>query len=68
MQVVHVDGETYDYHHWQEWYGDKQRGVTINSDIFSGFGYQEAVTPWRPCLEPRAWARRRPPGACATGA
>ncbi|MBK0391524.1 leucine--tRNA ligase [Ramlibacter algicola] len=43
MQVVHVDGETYDYKHWQEWYGDKERGVTINSDIFSGFGYQEAV-------------------------
>jgi leucyl-tRNA synthetase len=47
MQVVHVDGETYDYHHWQEWYADKERGVTINSDIFSGFGYQEAVTPSR---------------------
>jgi leucyl-tRNA synthetase len=43
VQVVHVDGETYDYHHWQEWYADKQNGVTINSDIFSGFSYQEAV-------------------------
>ncbi|MBX3659587.1 MAG: leucine--tRNA ligase [Ramlibacter sp.] len=43
MQVVHVDGEHYDYDRWQEWYADKQRGVTINSDIYSGFGYQEAV-------------------------
>ncbi len=43
LQVVHVDGEHYDYKHWQDWYGDKQRGVTINSDIFSGFNYQEAV-------------------------
>jgi leucyl-tRNA synthetase len=43
MQVVHVDGEHYDYHRWQEWYADKERGVTINSDIFSGFGYKEAV-------------------------
>jgi leucyl-tRNA synthetase len=25
-------GEHYDYDHWQDWYGDKQRGVTINSD------------------------------------
>jgi leucyl-tRNA synthetase len=41
--VVHVDGEHYDYKHWQDWYGDKQRGVTINSDSFSGFSYQEAV-------------------------
>ncbi len=43
MQVVHVDGEHYDYKHWHEWYGDKTRGVTINSDTFSGLGYQEAV-------------------------
>jgi len=42
-QVVLVDGEHYDYHRWQDWYGDKQRGVTINSDSFSGLPYQEAV-------------------------
>ncbi|MCA0213429.1 MAG: leucine--tRNA ligase [Proteobacteria bacterium] len=43
LQVVHVDGEHYDYDRWQDWYGDKQRGVTINSDIYSGFGYKDAV-------------------------
>jgi leucyl-tRNA synthetase len=43
MQVIHVDGEHYDYREWHEWYGDKERGVTINSDIFSGFAYQQAV-------------------------
>jgi leucyl-tRNA synthetase len=43
MQVVHVDGEHYDYKHWHDWYADKERGVTINSDIFSGFSYQDAV-------------------------
>ncbi len=42
-QVVHVDGEHYDYHHWHDWYGDKQRGVTINSDVFSGMSYKDAV-------------------------
>lgn len=42
-QVVHVDGEHYDYHQWHDWYGDKQRGVTINSDIFSGLEYRDAV-------------------------
>jgi leucyl-tRNA synthetase len=42
-QVVLVDGETFDYHQWNDWYGDKQRGVTINSDNFSGMGYKEAV-------------------------
>ena len=54
---------------WQDWYADKQRGVTINSDIFSGLplqgrGGRRGRTRW----QPRAWARRRPPGACATGA
>ncbi|HYD76674.1 leucine--tRNA ligase [Ramlibacter sp.] len=43
LQVVHVDGETYDYHRWQDWYADKERGVTVNSDNFSGYGYQQAV-------------------------
>ncbi|MBE7940441.1 MULTISPECIES: leucine--tRNA ligase [Ramlibacter] len=43
MQVVHVDGQEYDYHRWQDWYGDKERGVTINSDVFSGLSYKEAV-------------------------
>jgi leucyl-tRNA synthetase len=43
MEVVHVDGEQYDYKEWHDWYADKERGVTINSDIFSGFSYQEAV-------------------------
>ncbi|WP_198970829.1 leucine--tRNA ligase [Xylophilus sp. ASV27] len=42
-QVVLVDGEHFDYHRWQDWYADKQRGVTINSDSFSGLPYQEAV-------------------------
>jgi len=42
-QVVLVDGETFDYHQWNDWYGDKQRGVTINSDSFSGLSYKDAV-------------------------
>ena len=42
-QVVHVDGETYDYNHWHDWYADKQRGVVINSGSFSGMRCAEAV-------------------------
>lgn len=42
-QVVLVDGEHFDYHRWQDWYGDKERGVTVNSDNFSGLGHKEAV-------------------------
>lgn len=44
IQVVLVDDEPhFDYHKWQDWYGDKTRGVTINSDNFSGMTYKEAV-------------------------
>ncbi|MFZ6842779.1 leucine--tRNA ligase [Undibacterium sp. RuTC16W] len=31
-QVVAVEGETYSIEAWVDWYGDKQRGLTINSD------------------------------------
>ena len=42
--VVLVEDEPpFDYHHWQDWYADKTRGVTINSGDFSGLGYHEAV-------------------------
>ncbi|MEF7615424.1 leucine--tRNA ligase [Aquincola sp. MAHUQ-54] len=43
IQVVTVDGEQYSYDAWAEWYGDKQRGVVINSGNYSGLGYQDAV-------------------------
>jgi len=43
IEVVHVDGEHYDYQQWHDWYADKENGVTVNSDIFSGFSYQDAV-------------------------
>ena len=42
-QVVLVDGETFNYHQWRDWYADKQRGVTVNSDSFSGLSYKDAV-------------------------
>jgi leucyl-tRNA synthetase len=43
IEVVLIDGLTYDYDQWQDWYGDKQRGVTINSDSFSGLSFKDAV-------------------------
>ncbi|MBA2965644.1 MULTISPECIES: leucine--tRNA ligase [Ramlibacter] len=59
MEVVHVDGETYDYRHWQDWYADKERGVTINSDIFSGFGYEEAVNAVAHALEQKGLGEKK---------
>ena len=52
IQVVIVDDEPhFDYHKWQDWYGDKQRGVTINSDNFSGMSFKEAVAAVAHTLE-----------------
>jgi leucyl-tRNA synthetase len=43
LQVVHVDGEHFSYDRWQDWYGDKARGITINSGNYSGLSYKLAV-------------------------
>ena len=43
LQVVHVDGEQFSYDRWQDWYGDKQRGITINSGNYSGLDHTHAV-------------------------
>jgi leucyl-tRNA synthetase len=43
MQVIHVDGQHYDYKHWHEWYADKENGITINSGSLSGFSHKDAV-------------------------
>ncbi len=44
VQVIHVPKEPeFSYDHWQPWYADKTRGVTINSDIYSGLKFQAAI-------------------------
>jgi len=42
-QVVSVPGETFSTDAWQEWYGDKLRGVCIDSGVLDGFGMKDAV-------------------------
>jgi leucyl-tRNA synthetase len=59
VQVVHIDGLHYDYEHWQDWYGDKQNGVTINSGSFSGMRYQEAVDAISHALQVRGLGEKK---------
>jgi leucyl-tRNA synthetase len=59
VQVVQVDGETYDFKQWHDWYGDKERGVTVNSDIFSGFSYKEAVDAVAHTLEQKGLGEKK---------
>jgi len=41
--VVAVDGETFTTDAWAEWYGDKTRGVCVNSGALDGLGHKAAV-------------------------
>ena len=55
-----VDDEPhFNYHRWQDWYADKERGVTINSDNFSGRPYAEAVKAVAHALEMKGLGEMR---------
>jgi len=42
-QVVAVEGQEFSLEAWQEWYGDKDHGRTINSGKYDGLDYISAV-------------------------
>ncbi|WMW79425.1 leucine--tRNA ligase [Undibacterium cyanobacteriorum] len=42
-QVVAVEGESFSTDAWAEWYGDKQKCVTVNSGKYDGLSYKAAV-------------------------
>ncbi|MCW5655461.1 leucine--tRNA ligase [Hydrogenophaga sp.] len=42
-QVVAVEGESFSDQAWAEWYGDKQRGVCVNSGALDGLACKAAV-------------------------
>ncbi len=43
QQVVAVDGQTFSLAGWQEWYGDKEHGVLVNSGKYDGLDYTAAI-------------------------
>ncbi len=59
LEVVLIDGLTFDYDQWQDWYGDKQRGVTINSDNFSGLSFSNAVAAISHALEAQGLGEKK---------
>ncbi len=42
-QVIAAQGETFSPDAWQEWYGDKTRGVCVHSGKYDGLDYEQAV-------------------------
>jgi leucyl-tRNA synthetase len=65
-QVVAVDGETFSTS--LAGVVRRQARRCINSGVLDGLGHKDAVDKVAELGRARAWARRRPPGACATGA
>jgi leucyl-tRNA synthetase len=59
IEVVLIDGLNYDYDQWQDWYGDKQRGVTINSDSFSGLSFKDAVNAVSHALQAKGLGEKK---------
>ena len=60
LHVIHVDGEPhFSYDHWQDWYADKQRGVTINSDYFSGLSFKAATDAVTKALQHKGLGERK---------
>ena len=59
LQVMTIDGEHFDYERWQDWYADKQRAVTINSDLYSGLWHQAAVNAIAAALAARGLGEKK---------
>jgi leucyl-tRNA synthetase len=58
LQVIHVDDVPhFTYDHWQDWYALKDesgdKSVTINSDVYSGLSYRDAIDAVAAALEHR---------------
>jgi leucyl-tRNA synthetase len=58
-EVVHVDGEHFDYHRWQDWYADKVSGVTVNSGNYSGLPYKRAVDAIAAALQAKGLGEKK---------
>ncbi len=58
-QVIDVDGQHFDYQHWHDWYAEKGRGVTINSDSFSGLVFQQAIDSVAHALQVRGLGEKK---------
>ncbi|MFZ6638767.1 leucine--tRNA ligase [Undibacterium sp. TC4M20W] len=42
-QVVAIEGESFSTDAWAEYYGDKQRGITVNSGKYDGLSFKATV-------------------------
>ncbi|MEN6587179.1 MAG: leucine--tRNA ligase [Sulfuricella sp.] len=53
-QAIQVGEESFSTDTWQEWYGDKEKGVCIHSGKYDGLNYEQAVDAIAADLKARA--------------
>lgn len=54
----HKQGQQFDATTWQDWYGDKQNGVAINSGELDGLNFKQAFDKILTQLEPKGLAKK----------
>jgi leucyl-tRNA synthetase len=57
VQVIGIDGEQFDYEHWHDWY--TSRGITINSDNYSGLSCAAAIDAVAAALHKRGLGEKK---------
>ena len=54
----HKQGQQFDATTWQDWYGDKQNGVAINSGELDGLNFKQAFDKILTQLEPKGLGKK----------
>lgn len=58
LDEPHKQGQQFDATTWQDWYGDKQNGVAINSGELDGLNFKQAFDNILTQLEPRGLGKK----------
>ena len=58
LKEPHKQGQQFDATTWQDWYGDKQNGVAINSGELDGLNFKQAFDNILTQLEPKGLGKK----------
>lgn len=58
LDEPHMQGQQFDATTWQDWYGDKQNGVAINSGELDGLNFKQAFDKILTQLEPKGLGKK----------
>ena len=58
LKEPHKQGQQFDATTWQDWYGDKQNGVAINSGELDGLNFKQAFDKILTQLEPKGLGKK----------